>query len=78
MNFRYNLQNLHRVIFDRFLAPSPKLISDAPKCTRKLLSNFLTVPNSSTTVKVIDKRDNSFGQVILVTYSDLVPQKAID
>ena len=56
-------------------------VVDAPKCKRKLLSNVLTFPTLSITTKVIDKRINSFagdGLVIMMTYYDLVPQKAID
>ena len=40
---------------------------------------FLTLPNSSITVKVTVKRVNKFGGYgpALMTYSDLVPQKMI-
>ena len=81
MNFRYILQNLHKVIFDRFLALHLQLDADAPTYIRKLLSNFLTLPNSSVTVKVTGKRVNRFGGyglAILMTYSDLVLVKVIE
>ena len=80
MNFWYILQNLYKVAFNRFLAPSLKLHLDAPKCIKKPVPNFLTLPNSSNAVKFSGKWANIFGGyelTIVTTYSDIVPQKVI-
>ena len=53
---------------------------DAPQWIKKLVSNFLTLSNSSNAVKFCGKRANIFGGYVLTivtTYSDIVPQKVI-
>ena len=50
-------------IFDRFLPPFLKLDADAPKCVRKLHSNFLILSNSSITVKLLSSE--SIGLVVM-------------
>ena len=60
---------------------SVKLDADAPKCIKKLLSNNLALPTSLNAAKVIGKQGykfGSYGLAILMTYSVLGPQKAIE
>ena len=81
MNFWYILQNLHQVIFDRFVAHFLKLVADEPQFTKKLLSSLLTLPNTFITVKITGERVNNFGGyrlAILMTYFDLVPQNVFE
>ena len=76
IKFLYILQNLRKMIFDRFLAPSLKLDADASFSIRKFLSNFLKVLNSLIAAKVTVKpfnRYSTYGLVILMKYSVLGP-----
>ena len=52
--------------------------ADTLKCITKLLSNYLTLHNSSIIVTVTAKQVYGYGLVILMSNSDLIPQKMIE